>query len=86
MLSIRKLLISFRDIIKTHRFLYLKGNILYRDISENNIIITNPKKTDSFIGMLINLDFAKMFSNGHNGARYYTNTIEFIAIKILLGC
>ncbi len=39
-LSIKELLEALRDAIKAHRSLYLMGNILHRDISENNIIIT----------------------------------------------
>nr|KMM68937.1 hypothetical protein CPAG_05260 [Coccidioides posadasii RMSCC 3488] len=35
-----ELLKSLRDAIKAHRSLYTEGNILHRDISENNIIIT----------------------------------------------
>jgi hypothetical protein len=40
-----KLLGVLRDAIKAHKSLYLKGNILHQDISKNNIIITNPRKT-----------------------------------------
>ncbi|KAI0555428.1 serine/threonine-protein kinase Sgk2 [Xylaria curta] len=49
---------SMRDAIKAHRSLYITGNILHRDISPNNIIITKPEKEtpDSFKGMLIDLD------------------------------
>lgn len=39
-----ELLEALRDAIKAHRSLYLEGNVLHRDISENNIIITDPKK------------------------------------------
>ncbi|KAH8753809.1 FunK1 protein kinase, partial [Diaporthe sp. PMI_573] len=46
-----ELLGALRDAIKAHDSLYRKGNILHRDISENNIIIANPK-TDGFRGML----------------------------------
>ena len=38
-----ELLGALRDAIKAHRSLYLKGNILHRDISEYDIIITDPK-------------------------------------------
>lgn len=84
-LSIRKLLITLRNAIKAHRSLYLKGNILHRDISENNIIITNPNETDGFTGMLIDLDLAKMIGSGRSGARHQTGTMEFMAIEVLLG-
>ena len=52
---------ALRDAIKAHRSLYLKCNILHRDISENNIIITDPKST-GVMGMLIDRDLAKDLS------------------------
>ena len=54
--AIEELLTALRDAIKAHRSLYLKGNILHRDISENNIIITKTEKPSDFAGMLIDLD------------------------------
>ncbi|KAN0071182.1 hypothetical protein V8E54_010613 [Elaphomyces granulatus] len=78
-----ELLGALRDAIKAHRSLYLKGNILHRDISENNIIITDPKRT-SVIGMLIDLDLAKELGSGRSGARCRTGTMEFMAIEVLL--
>ena len=83
--SIRELLTTLRDAIKAHRSLYLKGNILHRDISENNIIITNPDDTGGFAGMLIDLDLAKVLGSGRSGARHQTGTMEFMAIEVLLG-
>lgn len=68
--AIRELLTTLRDAIKAHRSLYLKGNILHRDVSENNIIITNPDETGGFAGMLIDLDLAKVLGSGRSGARY----------------
>ena len=50
MSAIKKLLTTLRDAIKAHRSLYLMGNILHRDLSENNIIITNPADTGGFAG------------------------------------
>lgn len=85
LLAVRELLTTLRDAIKAHRSLFLKGNILHRDVSKNNIIITNPDKTGSFAGMLIDLDLAKVLSSGRSGARHQTGTMEFIAIKVLLG-
>ena len=82
---IRELLITLRDAIKAHRSLYLKGNMLHRDISENNIIITNPKETGGFAGMLIDLDLAKVLGSGRSGARHQTGTMEFMAIEVLQG-
>lgn len=74
---------TLRHAIKAHRSLYVKGNILHRDISENNIIITDPKKT-GFRGVLIDLDLAKEFGSGRSGARCRTGTMEFMAIEVLL--
>ncbi|KAL2359355.1 hypothetical protein RJZ56_007796 [Blastomyces dermatitidis] len=79
-----ELLMTLRDAIKAHRSLYLDGNILHRDISENNIIITNPGKTDGHSGMLIDLDLAKEVGSGRSGARHQTGTMEFMAIEVLL--
>ena len=39
-----ELLEALHDAIKAHRSLYLECNVVHRDISENNIIITDPKK------------------------------------------
>ena len=57
--SIPELLEALRDVIKVQRSLYTDGKILHRDISENNIIITDPKKADGFTGMMIDEDLAK---------------------------
>ncbi|TRX93169.1 hypothetical protein FHL15_006037 [Xylaria flabelliformis] len=77
----KELLESMRDAIRAHRSLYITGNILHRDISPNNIIITKPEKetSDSFKGMLIDLDRA----SSANGPRYWTGTIQFMAIEVL---
>lgn len=79
-----ELLMALRDAIKAHRSLYLDGNILHRDISENNIIITNPEKAGGHSGMLIDLDLAKEVGSGRSGARHQTGTMEFMAIEVLL--
>ncbi|OJD15459.1 hypothetical protein AJ78_04300 [Emergomyces pasteurianus Ep9510] len=79
-----ELLKALRDAIKAHRSLYLVGNILHRDISENNIIITDPEKADGNSGMLIDLDLAKEVSSRRSGARHQTGTMEFMAIEVLL--
>ena len=78
-----ELLEALRDAIKAHRSLYTKGKILHRDISENNIIITNPKEADGFTGMLIDEDLAKETGSGRSGARHQTGTMEFMAIQAL---
>ncbi|KAL8897148.1 MAG: hypothetical protein Q9207_007359 [Kuettlingeria erythrocarpa] len=78
-----ELLKALRDAIKAHRSLYTKGKILHRDISENNIIITNPSEADGFTGMLIDEDLAKEIGSGRSGARHQTGTMEFMAIEVL---
>ncbi|KAF5137914.1 hypothetical protein E5D57_001693 [Metarhizium anisopliae] len=83
--SVVELLESLRDAIKVHRSLYIDGKILHRDISENNIIITDPGMADGFKGMLIDLDLAKEEGKGPSGARHRTGTMEFMAIEVLLG-
>lgn len=83
--AIRELLNTLRDAIKAHRSLYLKGNILHWDISENNIIIANPEETCGFAGMLIDLDLAKVLGSGRSGARHQIGTMEFMAIEVLQG-
>ena len=81
--SISELLLVLRDGIKAHRSLYFKGKILHRDISENNIIITDPETADGFTGVLIDLDLAKVVGSGRSGARHQTGTMEFMAIQVL---
>ncbi|EEH34453.2 hypothetical protein PAAG_05502 [Paracoccidioides lutzii Pb01] len=78
-----ELLKAFRDAIEAHRSLYLDGNILHRDISENNIIITDPDKADGHSGMLIDLNLSKEVGSGRSGAQHQTGTIEFMAIEVL---
>ncbi|KAI4203343.1 MAG: hypothetical protein LQ346_001814 [Caloplaca aetnensis] len=81
--SIPELLKALRDAIKAHMSLYIKGKILHRDISENNIIITDPQEADGFTGMLIDEDLAKEIGSGRSGARHQTGTMEFMAIQVL---
>ncbi|KAK3371853.1 serine/threonine-protein kinase Sgk2 [Lasiosphaeria ovina] len=81
--TVRELLESMRDAIKAHQSLYITGNILHRDISSNNIIITKPATADGFKGMLIDLDLAKVRDSGPSGARHQTGTMQFMAIEVL---
>lgn len=81
--SISELLEALRDAIKAHRSLYTDGKILHRDISENNIIITDPREADGFKGILIDEDLAKEIDSGRSGARHQTGTMEFMAIEVL---
>jgi hypothetical protein len=82
--SVKELLTALCDAIKAHRSLLTKAKILHRDISENNIIITNPKTADGLTGMLIDLDLA-IVGGERTGARHQTGTMEFMAIDVLLG-
>ncbi|KAI1825765.1 hypothetical protein F4861DRAFT_537785 [Xylaria intraflava] len=82
--EILDLLTALRDAIKAHKSLYEVGRILHRDISENNIIITDPEKT-GFSGMLIDLDLAKELGTGRSGAHRRTGTMQFMAIGVLQG-
>ncbi|EGX92351.1 serine/threonine-protein kinase Sgk2 [Cordyceps militaris CM01] len=81
--SVRELLESLRDAIKAHRSLYVTGNILHRDISSNNIIITQPTTAGDFKGMLIDLDLAKVRDSVASGARHQTGTMQFMAVEVL---
>ena len=80
-----KLLEALRDAIKVHKSLFIDGNILHRDISENNIIITDPKTANGSRGILIDLDLAKDIGSGRSGARHRTGTMQFMAIQVLQG-
>jgi Fungal protein kinase len=55
--SVREFLKACRDFIKAHRSLYYDGKIFYRDISENNIIVTDAESEEPR-GMLIDLNLA----------------------------
>ncbi|SLM41353.1 1 protein kinase [Lasallia pustulata] len=81
--SIPELLEALRDAIKAHRSLYTAGKILHSDISENNIIITDPKEAGGFTGMLIDADLAEEIGSGRSGACHQTGTLEFMAIQVL---
>ncbi|KAI9779875.1 MAG: hypothetical protein M1816_003322 [Peltula sp. TS41687] len=81
--SLKELLEAFRDAIRAHKSLYEKGKILHRDISENNIIITEDNR--DYKGILIDLDLAKELGSGPSGARHRTGTMEFMAIEVLKG-
>ncbi|KAL7919357.1 serine/threonine-protein kinase Sgk2 [Trichoderma austrokoningii] len=83
--SVRELLEGLRDAIKAHRSLYVQGRILHRDISSNNILITDPEKSGGYKGMLIDLDLAKDQDSGPSGARHRTGTMQFMAIEVLRG-
>jgi hypothetical protein len=83
--SVRELLEALRDNIRGHRSLFQDGKILYQDVSENNIIITELSAEDTPKGRLIDLDLAKELDSMPSGARHRIGTMQFIAIKVLKG-
>ncbi|KAG9231374.1 hypothetical protein BJ875DRAFT_506723 [Amylocarpus encephaloides] len=83
--SVRELLQALRDAIRGHRSLLEVGKILHRDVSENNIIITELPVEDAPKGRLIDLDLAKELDTMPSGARHRTGTMQFMAIEVLEG-
>lgn len=81
--SIPELLKGLRDAIEAHRSLLTAGKILHRDISENNIILTDSEGA-GVKGMLIDLDNARELDQRPSGALHRTGTIEFMAIEVLM--
>ncbi|KAG9236064.1 hypothetical protein BJ875DRAFT_541575 [Amylocarpus encephaloides] len=83
--SVRELLEALRDAIRGHRSLLEDGRILHRDISENNIIITELPTKDAPKGRLIDFDLAKELDSTPCEARHRTGTMQFMAIEVLKG-
>lgn len=85
--SVTELLQALRDAIQAHRSLSLVGKILHRDISQNNIIITDRKETGGFSGMLIDLDLATTIDENGKNTRTHsqrmTGTLKFMAIEVV---
>ena len=85
--TVPELLRALRDAIRAHRSLFLDGKILHRDISMNNVIITDPHETDGFSGMLIDLDLATNVDdegkNERSGAQRMTGTLKYMAIEVV---
>ena len=81
--SVFELLVVMRDTVLGHKSLFEDGKILYRDISENNIIITEAATTGDPKGMLIDLDLAKELDSLPSGASHRTGTMQFMAIEVL---
>jgi len=84
--SIPELLTVLRDVVHALRSLYLKANILHRDISPHNIIITTGEadNSDASSGFLIDLDLALDLSNPPVERRLMGSQ-GFMAIGILGG-
>ncbi|KAL5318088.1 hypothetical protein ACEPPN_015192 [Leptodophora sp. 'Broadleaf-Isolate-01'] len=83
--SVRELLEALRDAIAGHKSLLEDGKILHRDISENNIIITESASDGDPKGRLIDLDLAKELDSVPSGASHRTGTMQFMAIEVLQG-
>lgn len=87
--SVLEVLQAFRDAIRAHRSLFFDRNILHRDVSLNNIILTNQKQNSGRSGMLIDLDLAVLVGedgkNETSEERNMTGTLEYMAIQILEG-
>jgi serine/threonine protein kinase len=83
--SVKEFLKACHDFIKAHKSLYYDGKILYRDISENNIIVTDAEGEGDPREMLINFNLAKELDSGSSGARHRTEIIKFMAIEVLEG-
>ena len=85
--SVTELLRVLRDAIKGHYSLFFDGKILHRDISPNNIIITDPDKADGFSGMLIDTDLSTTVDiggkNQRSGAQRMTGTLKYMAIEVV---
>lgn len=83
--SVRELLEALRDAIEGHKSLLEDRNILHRDISENNITITEAATEGDPKGTLIDLDLVKELDSLPSGASHLTGTMQFMAIEVLQG-
>lgn len=83
--SVKDFLTACCDIVRALRSLYLDGKVLHRDISENNLIITDAETEGEPRGVVIDLDLGKELDCGPSGARHRTGTMEFMAIEVLEG-
>lgn len=83
--DIVEFLLALRDAIKAHRSLYETGRVLHRDISINNIVITEEMDSDGAHGMLIDMDAAIDLTMGPSKSKTITGTKPFMAIGLLRG-
>jgi len=67
-----------------HQSLVKDGEILHRDVSINNIMITDKQCEGKPKGFLIDLDLAKVIGSEGSGSVHRTGTMEFMAINVLL--
>ncbi|CCU83175.1 serine/threonine-protein kinase Sgk2, partial [Blumeria hordei DH14] len=82
-----ELVTVLRDAIKAHWSLMMKAKILHRDISANNIIMTEVQAHESWKGYIIDVDLAVLLTDGKAQERRQamTGTMEFMALEILSG-
>ncbi|TFK52713.1 hypothetical protein OE88DRAFT_1292850 [Heliocybe sulcata] len=86
--STRELVQATKDAMEGHRHLYEKLQILHRDISVNNIMISVASQAEGGAkGFLIDLDYA-VFVNDTRATselQELTGTADFIAVELQLG-
>ena len=59
---------------------------MHRDISQSNIVITNPDENGGFSGMLIDLELGTTVEEGRNsrtGSQHMTGTLKYMAIEVV---
>jgi serine/threonine protein kinase len=83
--SVRELLEALCDTIRGHRSLLEAGRILHRDVSENNIIITEAATERDPKGILVDLDLAIELDSLLSGVSHRTGNLQFMAIEVLEG-
>ena len=87
--SVPQVLHVFRDVITAHKSLFLDRKLLQRDVSFNNIILTDPKENRGCSGMLIDFDLGVLVGedgkNETSEEKNMTGTLEYMAIQILEG-
>ncbi len=81
--SIEELLSALLDCIKAHQSLIRQVKILRRDISENDLINTDPTASSS-AGRLTDLDMATV-DGERTGGQSRTGIMSFMAIGVLRG-
>ncbi|VCU39128.1 Bgt-51261 [Blumeria graminis f. sp. tritici] len=76
---------GLRDAIKCHQSLYMETKILHRNISTNNIILTDPQQNNGCHGVLIDLDLAILLTddNCSESSKTLTGTMELMAVGLL---
>ncbi|CAD6500915.1 BgTH12-06619 [Blumeria graminis f. sp. triticale] len=79
------LLQGIRDAILAHQSLFKEARILHRDVSINNIILTDPAVNNGRYGLLIDLDLAISLNdvNRDRDVQNTTGAMEYIALGIL---